>query len=268
MRDPDRLLESSESEVARLLLRAGRERAPKGAKRRALAAATGVIAASTLSAGNAAGAAGAAVTGKATATATTLLSLKWIVVVSVASVGMVAGTVAVGSARTARSASAPSGIAAPARPYVPSARAALSPATPVAPPPVATTDPASAPPVVATVAAPPSPAPALAGRATTPSGKATVATGSTSAAELVLLDQARSAIDAGDPARGLALLDTYASRFPHGVMAPEASVLRIEALVNAGNPSAAKREGEAFLRANPTSPYAARVGSLLGTSNP
>jgi hypothetical protein len=83
-----------------------------------------------------------------------------------------------------------------------------------------------------------------------------------------MLDQARAAIDHGDSARSLALLNEYAGRFPRGVMRPEASILRIEALVNLGNQAAAKREGEAFLRANPESPYAARIGSLLGTPNP
>jgi outer membrane protein assembly factor BamD (BamD/ComL family) len=83
-----------------------------------------------------------------------------------------------------------------------------------------------------------------------------------------MLDQARSSIDHGDPAQGLSILDAYASRFPHPIMGPEASILRIEALVKTGDHAGAKRAGEAFLRANPTSPYAPRVQSLLGTSNP
>ena len=66
----------------------------------------------------------------------------------------------------------------------------------------------------------------------------------------------------------LAILDGYGSRFAHGVMGPEASILRIEALVNAGDRPAAKRAADAFLRANPKSPYAARVASLLGATNP
>ena len=83
-----------------------------------------------------------------------------------------------------------------------------------------------------------------------------------------MLDQARTAIEEGDPARGLSILDAYGSRFPHGVMGPEASILRIEALVNAGDRTEAKREASAFLRSNPTSPYAPRIRSLLGSSNP
>jgi len=48
-------------------------------------------------------------------------------------------------------------------------------------------------------------------------------------AELVLLDEARSALAAGDRARGLAALDRYAREFPAGQLANEAGVLRAEA---------------------------------------
>jgi outer membrane protein assembly factor BamD (BamD/ComL family) len=83
-----------------------------------------------------------------------------------------------------------------------------------------------------------------------------------------MLDQARGAMDSGDPARALSMLDAYGARFPHGVMGPEASMLRIEALVASGDHSAAKRAADAFLQANPTSPYASRIQTLLGPSNP
>ena len=255
MKDPVRLVESSGSEVERALLRSGREGASRGAKKRALAAATGVLAASTLTAGNAAGAAGAAGAGKAAvgAKAASLLSLKWIVVIGVASVGAVAGTVAVRTART-ESPAVESTVAAPARPRT--SEVSLSPR--VVSPPAATALPSSAPP-----SAPP---PVV--RAVAPSITPSASAGSTSTAELALLDQARGAIADGDPARGLSILEGYRTRFPHGVMAPEATMLRIEALVNAGDRAAAKRAGDAFLQANPTSPYGARIRSLLGASNP
>jgi outer membrane protein assembly factor BamD (BamD/ComL family) len=83
-----------------------------------------------------------------------------------------------------------------------------------------------------------------------------------------MLDQARGAVRDGQPARGLSILDAYASRFPHGAMAPEASIVRIEALVRAGDRAGAKRAGDAFLRANPSSPYAPRIESLVGSTNP
>ncbi len=71
----------------------------------------------------------------------------------------------------------------------------------------------------------------------------------------------------GDPARGLALLDAYTTRFPHAAMIPEATVLRVEALTGAGDRPAAQRAADAFLAAHPESPYAARIRSLLGESN-
>jgi hypothetical protein len=330
MTDPQRLFDSSDDELERILLRAGRERAPRGAKRRALAAASGVIAASTLTTGNATG---AALAGKAAASAkaATLVSLKWIVVVSVASLGVAAGTVAVKASRAGRPGATAVAIAAsaPARPRGADVHAPPRPlALPVAPPtaeteaaeseaaeteaaetevshavgvstpagvpgavvspplptpavarPVTETAPAAAPAMVPVAP----PARAAAGAPATASGASTSphsvaarttapstmpSAGSSSAAELAMLDQARAAIDHGDAGRGLSLLDAYASRFPRGVMGPEASILRIEALANKGDRAAASREGEAFLRANPTSPYAARIASLLGTSNP
>jgi hypothetical protein len=271
MKEPNRLLESSDSEVERLLLRAGRDHAPRGAKRRALAAATGALAATTLTAGNAAG---AAIAGKATAGATSVLSLKWIVVVGVASVGMVAGTAAVHAVRAERAASAPvvtSG-SATTRPHASRASLPAPPESSVAP--VAATVPAPSasamvvsPPVLAP--APPPPPVALSQvRPVAPPSKPAASTGSTSAAELAMLDDARGAISGGDPQRGLAILGAYGGRFPHGLMGPEAAILRIEALVSSGDRAQAKREGDAFLRANPTSPYASRVESLVGSSNP
>jgi hypothetical protein len=272
MRDPDRLLKSSGSEVERLLLSAGRERAPRGAKRRALAAATGVVAASALTAGNAAG---AAVAGKASMSATTLLSLKWIVVVGVASAGVVTGTVAVHAARAERATRAAETVpVATTRPHL---HISSSPAQ--VPPPAAAAAATITPDPVAPLPAPalPSPPAALAAaptalvispRTAAPAAKASAPASSNAAAELAMLDQARGAVRDGEPARGLSILDAYASRFPHGIMAPEASIVRIEALVGAGDRDDAKRAGDAFLRANPSSPYAPRIESLVGPTNP
>ena len=59
---------------------------------------------------------------------------------------------------------------------------------------------------------------------------------STLAAELALLDEARSALHRGDPARAEALLDRYARELPGGQMAREAAVLRadVEAAIDGG----------------------------------
>ena len=93
-------------------------------------------------------------------------------------------------------------------------------------------------------------------------------TRSTVPAELALLDRARVAMDAGDTGRALSLLDGYARRFPRGHMTPEATVLRIEALVQAGDEAGATRLARAFLEGAPDTPYAARFRSLLARSNP
>ena len=86
--------------------------------------------------------------------------------------------------------------------------------------------------------------------------------------ELSMLDRARNALGAGEPARALSILDAYSARFPRGSMVPEATVLRIEALVRAGDRDGAQRVGSAFLVRFPRNPYAARVQSLIGASKP
>jgi hypothetical protein len=275
-RSPDRLYESSSSEVERLLLRAGRERAPQGAKRRAIAAATGVVAASALTAGTAGGAvASGAVAGKTGAGIATLLSLKWVVVVGVASVSVAAGTAAVHVVRSERAATRAAEIAAADKAHAIAARAPVARSAsvaPLVPVPVASAAAASvvsvpppSAPVVAEVVAPrPSAPPGTTSNKVTgvPSSNAS----SNPAAELVMLDQARGAIRSGAPAEALSILDAYRARFARGVMAPEASILRVEALVGAGDRAGAEREAESFRRANPNSPYAARIDSLLAGS--
>ena len=94
MIDPKRLSDTTDSGVERALLRAGRARAPKGAKARALLVASGALTASSL-AGAGAAAEGATFTTKVATT----IALKWI-----GSLG-VAGVVAVTSAVALRSAS-------------------------------------------------------------------------------------------------------------------------------------------------------------------
>jgi hypothetical protein len=82
--------------------------------------------------------------------------------------------------------------------------------------------------------------------------------------EIALLDRARAATASGEPARGLRLLDEYRTRFPAGVMASEAAVLRIEATGATGDVAAARRLAKAFLAAHPQNPYAARIASVVG----
>jgi hypothetical protein len=270
MRDPVRLIESLDDDKGRLLLRAGRQGPPRGAKERSFAAATVVFAASAVGGGSAAAA------GTATA-AVAVGSGKWLAVVGLASLGALGGTAIVqqvqhsrASSATATATASPSArppMASPrvAPPAVPTAPAATAPAEVAAPEPDVSQR-AIAPPETPS----PKPTDGRASRSAAPSVAAAAPTVSSSlsfSAELQSLDEARAAVAAKEPARALAILDGYHARFPRGAMAPEATVLRIEALTSAGDHAAAERVAEAFLRDNPGSPYAPRVHSLLG-SNP
>jgi TolA-binding protein len=84
--------------------------------------------------------------------------------------------------------------------------------------------------------------------------------------ELVVLGRASAVLNSGDAAKALSILDTYDARFPHAAMAQEATVLRIESLARMGNAEAARCAGDAFIKENPDTPYAARIRSVIGTN--
>lgn len=87
------------------------------------------------------------------------------------------------------------------------------------------------------------------------------------AAELALIDGARSALARGDATASLRQLDDYARQYPKGRLRSEATVLRIQALSASGNRSAAERLGKAELNRSPNGPYARKIRSLIaGTS--
>lgn len=101
-------------------------------------------------------------------------------------------------------------------------------------------------------------------RAAAPVNKASKSTPEGLAEELALIDKARVAVASGQGSQALKLLDEHDRRFAGGQLAPEALVLRIEALVGMGRMSDAARLGDAYLAAFPKSAYARRVRSLLG----
>jgi TolA-binding protein len=82
--------------------------------------------------------------------------------------------------------------------------------------------------------------------------------------EIRLLDQARSAVRAGDGSQALALLAKYARRYPRGQFRQEAQVLRVEALEQSGNKQAAVALGKKFVAAHPESPHVERVERVTG----
>lgn len=246
MSEPRRLSLATDDETERLLLRAGRPRAPRAARERAWMAASGVVASSSLTAGSVAAKAASVVGGK--------------VIAVIAFTGLAAmGGAMVLQQEHRTSEPAPHEQSAPVVVQrAPTAVAKPAPLPSIAPaPPVESVEPAP----TGSVSFTPPP------RAAAPAGpQPTESSTSSMPSELAALQQARAALGAGDPARALSMLDAYVTRFPHGVMAQEAAVLRIEALVRAGDRPAAQRAADAYLAAHPQSPYLDRIRSLLGTN--
>jgi hypothetical protein len=125
------------------------------------------------------------------------------------------------------------------------------------------------------VAATPAPAPIAARVADDPAPGAPVELAAAPAAraavrpatlghELSTLDAARGMLARGDAPGALARLDRYAHAYPHGRLALEAEVLRIDALDAAGRSDAARARAQAFLDRHPHSVLAARVRTRLG----
>jgi hypothetical protein len=85
----------------------------------------------------------------------------------------------------------------------------------------------------------------------------------TLAEEVLLVDRARAALGRGDTSGALRALDEHDARSSHGALAPEATVLRIEALVAAGERAKAMTTARAFLATHPSSPLAARVRKIV-----
>jgi hypothetical protein len=78
------------------------------------------------------------------------------------------------------------------------------------------------------------------------------------------LDAARERLTLGDAVGALAQLDAYQRRFAGGALREEAQLLRIEALVRAGDRAAASAVARHFLKNYPASVHVRRVAALLG----
>jgi hypothetical protein len=80
--------------------------------------------------------------------------------------------------------------------------------------------------------------------------------------EIRAIDAVRSALAAREPARALSLLRRYASHFPGGTFAQEATVLRIEALEQSGQHQRAQALSRDFQSKHPNSPLSERLQRL------
>jgi hypothetical protein len=81
--------------------------------------------------------------------------------------------------------------------------------------------------------------------------------------ETKLLDRARESLDAHRASDALRLLADYQRRFPNGRLRPEAMVLRLAALVQAGKTEAADSLASQLLADEAYKTYASRIRSLL-----
>jgi hypothetical protein len=85
------------------------------------------------------------------------------------------------------------------------------------------------------------------------------------AREVAALDAAQRALVDGDPGSALRTLAAL-ERMPQRSLAPEATVLRVRALLAQGNIVEARRVAEKFCVAAPTSPQAGVLRALLANT--
>lgn len=249
--------------VERLLLEAGRAGAPPGSKERSLSALSsglGVALVSSHAAARGAVASAGGIAGTAKAGSLTMLHL--FLVTGLTGVGAVAGAMLVGDGGRVAPAISSGAIISSGIPAKPRRSGPLQPdfSVPATAASTVVPEPGSAEESHSDVPPPASSPVAASPTAMTPTGRPL-------REEIAMLDEARRAISLGEPARALSILDAYVTRFPHGAMAPEAALVRIEALLKAGDRSAAERAAAALTASDPDNPYVSRVHSLLDSSN-
>jgi TolA-binding protein len=250
MSDLRPLLEEDATSIEADILRQARAREPSaGAAGRALVA-LGI-----------AGAATTATAGAAAAPAA-LLIVKWVGVGALSAAMLIGGGEVARVVSTRSSVSVPSGHSEASKPQPPAFIA--SPAAAVVPAPSATVEAVEMLPGVTEAPT------ALAPRSIKPAGRSPVvaqggepATPAVLDAEIALLDAARDAIAAHDPARALRLLDDHRQQFPNGQLLQEATYVRVKALLERGSRAEAERAARQFLESHPESPHAKRIRALF-----
>jgi hypothetical protein len=251
MMETRRLLENGATNAERALLDSARDDGPgEGASRRVLIALQGSTeagAGALHAVREAPGQAGASAGGSWAAPAVKAGVLAKVGLVSLVGLGLLGGGALV--RRLAGQPSVAPDTAAARAPAIPSERAAESASLPgVGASPVSATG--------AVVVPPTGPGDALHGRGASPPDQSL-------SAEIRLLDVARTAVDARNPAAAGRALDGYGRRFPQGRLRLEATVLRLAVLVQQGEGVAA-RSLAARLLANPSyRAYEQRIRSLL-----
>jgi hypothetical protein len=90
--------------------------------------------------------------------------------------------------------------------------------------------------------------------------------GSTLWEESALLRDAQRALQGGDHAASLSILDRMAAKYPSGALEQERTVLRVLALCGSGRTQEAQTLGAQFLKRHPGSVLAARIHSSCAST--
>jgi len=223
--------------VARLV-RAGQTDGPSTRSLRAAPVAVAALLSSSAAHAALAHAAGTAAAQVGKAAVSPLVLLKWI------AVGTVAGTSLMALVHAPELLTSK----APARATLAAPAAVMAPARAAAP--VESAQPAAA-------AEPPSPSSAVAGVGSAPRPDV--------AREVSALDAARRALVAGDATEALRLL-TSLERVPRRALVPEATVLRVRALLAQGSDAEARAVAERFCAGAASSPQCAVLRALVANS--
>lgn len=246
MTDPERLLDCDGAGLSAALLRAGREEGPseKLLSDTLLAVGVGAAVAGAGAAASAlaAGSSGAMLKAGGTTSLTTL-AIKWL------GIGAVGGVVTVGAAVGVED----------------RMHAAPAPQLAVVAPP-ASVEPRAAAPKPSPGPALAEPEPQVAAPTTPPPSAPSIKPAVPSIAEETrAIDQARRELSAGNASGALGTLDAY-DRLPGPRrLQQEALLLRMDALVKAGNAGAARVVAKSLLDQSPSGPHAARARQVLGS---
>lgn len=242
--------------LVRRLMRAGKHDGPSARALRAAPA--GIVALLSASGAEAAGVAGAAGAVAAKSAVSALVLARWF------GGGILAGTALMAAAHAGHVAFDAAPLSPPTATNVapiPAASAALQRqprVSPSLPDPVA---PASVAPAPA-VSVAPAPVSRVAPSTPPSAPKAAPSARTSVAREIALLDAARASLVAGNPAEALRVLDAL-EHLPGRTLGPEATVLRVRALLARGDVMAARDLAASFERASPDSPQAAVLRSLI-----
>jgi hypothetical protein len=85
--------------------------------------------------------------------------------------------------------------------------------------------------------------------------------------EIAVVDSARAALSSGDAARALEVLRRYQAKYASGSFRPEATAIRIEALVKLGRQSEARTLAARFVAEQRGTLLAKRVAELVGLAD-